>query len=199
MKSIFDFIVRPKNSRTTNKKLIQDKELILNTELQNHNYVSRVGIVIATPAENNTEIEVGDEVIVHHNVFRRFRDIRGDEKNSKSFFKEDMFFVSPDQIYAYRRIVEWNACKGYNFVKPIKENKMFSTDFEKPCVGVLKFKDKYLTNVSKGDLVGYTPGSEYEFIINQEKLYRVPTEKITIKYEYQGDEAEYNPSWLQSS
>jgi hypothetical protein len=76
---------------------------------------------------------------------------------------------------------------------------MFSTDFEKPCVGVLKFKDKYLTNVSKGDLVGYTPGSEYEFIINQEKLYRVPTEKITIKYEYQGDEAEYNPGWLQSS
>ena len=41
----------------------------------------------------------------------------------------------------------------------------------------------------------FTPGSEYEFIVDGEKLYRVPTNKITIKYEYQGNEKEYNPSW----
>ena len=32
----------------------------------------------------DSEIKIGDEVIVHHNVFRRFRDIRGKEKNSKA-------------------------------------------------------------------------------------------------------------------
>ena len=26
-------------------------------------------------------------------------------------------------------------------------------------------------------------------------MYRVPTNQITIKYEYQGNEEEYNPSW----
>ena len=83
MKAIFEFIVKPKNSRTNNEKVIGDSKLILNTELQNHNYVSREGVVIAIPLGIETSIKIGDEVIVHHNVFRRYRDIRGNEKNSK--------------------------------------------------------------------------------------------------------------------
>ncbi len=39
---------------------------------------------------------------------------------------------------------------------------------------------------------------EYEFNIEGQRLYRVPTNQITIKYEYQGDEEEYNPSSTQS-
>ena len=49
------------------------------------------------------------------------------------------------------------------------------------------------------DLVGFTPNSEYEFIVDGERLYRVLSKFITIKYEYQGDEEEYNPSWAKSS
>lgn len=199
MKGLYDFIVKPKTGRNNNKKIINGKHLILNTDLQDHNFVSRIGVVMAIPAENTSGIEIGDEVIVHHNVFRRYRDIRGVEKNSRSYYKEDMFFVAPDQIYAYKRILKWNACKGFNFVKPIKENKMFSINFEKPAIGVLKVKDPSLKNLNIGDLVGFKPGMEYEFIIDNEKLYRIPTNQITIKYEYQGDEEEYNPSWAASS
>ena len=199
MKSLHDFIVKPKTGRNNNKKVINGKTLILNTDLQDHNFVSRIGVVIATPMEDTSGIEVGDEVIVHHNVFRRYRDIRGVEKNSRSYYKEDMFFVGPDQIYAYKRILKWNACKGFNFVKPIKENKMFSINFEKPTIGVLKVKDSALKDLNIGDLVGFRPGMEYEFIIGNEKLYRIPTNQITIKYEYQGNEEEYNPSWATSS
>lgn len=198
MKGIYDFIVKPKAGRNNNKKIIDGKPLILNTDLQDHNFVSRIGVVMALPAEDTSGIEVGDEVIVHHNVFRRYRDIRGVEKNSRSYYKEDMFFVAPDQIYAYKRILKWNACKGFNFVKPIKENKMFSINFEKPAIGVLKVKDSSLKSLNIGDLVGFKPGMEYEFIVDNEKLYRIPTNQITIKYEYQGDEEEYNPSWAQS-
>jgi len=198
MRGIYDFIVKPKTGRNNNKKIINGKPLILNTDLQDHNFVSRIGVVMALPAEDTSGIEVGDEVIVHHNVFRRYRDIRGVEKNSRSYYKEDMFFVAPDQIYAYKRILKWNACKGFNFVKPIKENKMFSINFEKPAIGVLKVKDSSLKSLNIGDLVGFKPGMEYEFIIDNEKLYRIPTNQITIKYEYQGDEEEYNPSWAQS-
>jgi hypothetical protein len=199
MKGLYDFIVKPKTGRNNNKKIINGKHLILNTDLQDHNFVSRIGIVMALPAEDTSGIEIGDEVIVHHNVFRRYRDIRGVEKNSRSYYKEDMFFVAPDQIYAYKRILKWNACKGFNFVKPIKENKMFSINFEKPAIGVLKVKDPSLKSLNIGDLVGFRPGMEYEFIIDNEKLYRIPTNQITIKYEYQGDEEEYNPSWAKSS
>ena len=60
----------------------------------------------------------------------------------------------------------------------------------------LKYTDNTLPNINVGDLVGFTPDSEYEFIIDGERLYRVFTKDISIKYEYQGQEEEYNPSWL---
>ncbi len=47
-----------------------------------------------------------------------------------------------------------------------------------------------------GEKIGFTPDSEYEFIINGERLYRVMTKEISIKYEYKKEEREYNPSWL---
>jgi len=199
MKGVFDFVIMPKEDRYNNTKTIGDKELIINTELQNHNFVSRIGVVMATPNPNPTGVREGDEVILHHNVFRRFRDIRGEEKNSRSYYKNNMYFVSPDQIFAYKRIIKWIPLNGFNFVKPIKEDKMFSINFEKPLVGILKYKDPLLTEVKEGDLVGFKPGAEYEFLIDKEKLYRVPTNLITIKYEYQGNEEEYNPSWAASS
>jgi len=199
MKGVFDFVVMPKENRYNNTKTIEGKELILNTELQNHNFVSRIGVVMATPNPNPTGVREGDEVILHHNVFRRFRDIRGEEKNSRSYYKNNMYFVSPDQIFAYKRMVKWIPLNGFNFVKPIKEDKMFSINFEKPLVGILKYKDPSLKEVKEGDLVGFKPGAEYEFLIDKEKLYRVPTNLITIKYEYQGNEEEYNPSWAASS
>ena len=199
MKGVFDFVITPKEHRYNNTKTVGDKELIINTELQNHNFVSRIGVVIATPNPNPTGVREGDEVILHHNVFRRFRDIRGEEKNSKSYYKNNMYFVSPDQIFAYKRMIKWIPLNGFNFVKPIKEDKMFSIDFEKPLMGVLRYKDPSLKEAEEGDLIGFKPGAEYEFLIDKEKLYRVPTNLITIKYEYQGNEEEYNPSWAQSS
>ena len=62
-------------------------------------------------------------------------------------------------------------------------------------MGVLYFKDPSLKNLSEGDLIGFRPGAEYEFVIGNDRIYRVPTNSITIKYEYQGNEEEYNPSW----
>ena len=87
MQSIFDFIIKPKTKRYNNTKQIGDSELLLNTEISDHRYVSRNGVVLNTPRVNDTEMEDGDEVIVHHNVFRRWYDVRGVEKNSKSYYK----------------------------------------------------------------------------------------------------------------
>ena len=191
MQAIFDFIVIPKEQ--------EKSELILNTELQNHLFINRIGVVQNVPKNNKTPIEEGDEIIVHHNVFRRFRDVKGKEKFSKSYYKNNLYFVAPEQIYGYKRVVKWQALEGFNFVQPIKETKMFSNNAEKPLTGILKYKDPKLQNVKENDLVGFTPNSEYEFIVNNMKLYRVPTNSITIKYERKGNEEAYNPSWTQSS
>ena len=81
--------------------------------------------------------------------------------------------------------------------KPLKEtDDPLNVNIERPLIGIVKYSDG---TVKKGDLVGFRPNSEYEFIVDGEKLYRVLSNFITIKYEYQGNEETYNPSWAQSS
>ena len=191
MKSVYNFVVTPIKNRYNNTKDIDGKELIVNTEIFNHQYVSREAIVKAIPTVGETDIKVGDTVIVHHNVFRRWHNQHGIEKNSRAYIDEDTYLVQPDQIFLYKD-TEWQAQKGYCFVAPVKSTNKLNVDKEKPLVGIVKHTDG---TVNKGDLIGFRPSSEYEFIIDGQKLYRLLSNFITIKYEYQGDEEEYNPSW----
>ena len=196
MKSVYNFVVTPKGKRYNNTKKVGESELIINTEIFNHQYVNREAIVISTPIVGDTNIKAGDTVIVHHNVFRRWYDFKGVEKNSRSYFNESTYFINYDQIFLYKRNNNWIAPKGYCFVKPLKAIDQFNIESEKPLQGVVKYSDG---TVNLNELVGFTPNSEYEFIVDGERLYRVLSKFITIKYEYQGDEEEYNPSWAQSS
>ena len=193
MRSISDFIIKPKNKRYNNTKQIDGSELLLNSEISDHRYVSRNAIVLALPIAYKGNIKIGDEIIVHHNIFRRWYDVRGIERNSRSYYKENKYFVKPDQIFLYKRNNKWQTPEGYCFIKPIVSNNIIEK--EVPLRGIVKHVDKELTNIEKEDLIGFTPSSEYEFIIGGERLYRVPTNSISIKYERQGNEKEYNPSW----
>ena len=191
MKAYKDYIISPMGERYNNTKKIDDKELILNTEIFNHQYINRKAKIIATPLLFQSPLNVGDEVIVHHNIFRRWHDVKGREKNSRSYWKEDKYIISEDQIYLYKR-KDWIAMPGYSFVKPLKETGELSVDVEKPLVGIIKYSDGAF---NKEELVGFDPVSRYEFVIDGQRLYRVLNKFITIKYEYQGNEEEYNPSW----
>ena len=196
MKSVYNFVVTPVGERYNNSKKVEGGDLILNTEIYNHQFVNRIAKVISVPIVGDTDIKPGDEVIIHHNVFRRWHNVKGEEKNSRSYFNESTYMISPDQIFLYKRDDIWITPQGYCFVKPLKENNPLNVDLEKPLVGIVKYSDG---TVKEGDLVGFRPSSEYEFIIDGERLYRILSNFITIKYEYQGDEEEYNPSWAQSS
>ena len=196
MKSVYSFVVTPIGKRYNNTKKIGDKELVVNTEIFNHQYINRKAKVLSIPIIGSTDIEVNDDVIVHHNVFRRWHNQYGKEKNSKSYFDENTYIVQPDQIFLYKRFWEWHTTKGFCWVQPIKNKDKYSVSKEQDNVGIIKYSDG---TFNVGDLVGFTPVSTYEFIIDGEKLYRVYTKFITIKYEYQGNEEEYNPSWAKSS
>ena len=196
MKSVYNFVVTPKGERYNNKKKVDGGELILNTEIYNHQFVNRIAIVKSTPIIGNTNIQPGDEVIVHHNVFRRWNDVKGVERNSRSYFNESTYVISSDQIFLYKRNNKWIVPKGYCFVMPLKAENPLNIDLEKPLQGIVKYSDG---TVKVNDLVGFRPSSEYEFIVDGERLYRALSNFITIKYEYQGNEKEYNPSWAQSS
>ena len=111
MKAPFDFVIEPKGSRYNNTTKVGSSELILNTEVYNHQFVNRQAIVKSVPTAFETVIQPGDEVIVHHNVFRRWHDVKGKERNSRSYFNENTYLVKEDQIFLYKRYWEWKVPK----------------------------------------------------------------------------------------
>ena len=198
MKALFSFIVSPDGERYNNSTKVGDKELILNTEIFNHQHVNRNAVVLKTPIAIDTNIKEGDKLIVHHNVFRRWHNVKGAEKNSRAFMNENEYIISADQIFLHKSkdSDEWNATEGYCFVQPIKSTEDLDMDTEEPLIGIVEYTDG---TYNKGELIGFTPSSEYEFVIEGKRLYRVMTKFITIKYEYKGHEETYNPSWAQGS
>jgi len=202
MKTVFNYIVKPLNEKRYQNTLpVGDKELIVNTDNFDHRYVNRFARVVGIPANIETPIKKGDIVVVHHNVFRRWKDMKGIEKNSKSYYKDDMWFVENDQIFLYKRYCCWVANDTFCFVKPIKAKDPLSVEKTEPLIGFMSYPDKKLQDagIKAGDLVGFKPNTEYEFVIDGELYYRIFSNSITIKYEHKGDEEEYNPSWAKGS
>ena len=130
MNSLYDFIVKPiGEGRYNNSKKIGEKELILNTKIESWKFVNRFAKVVSTPLAITTNIKKGDIIVVHQNVFRRFYNMKGKQTNSRSFFKNDLYFVSSDQIYLYKNKGEWQSFGDRCFIKPIKNSafKLFVT------------------------------------------------------------------------
>ena len=192
MRSIYGFVIEPKGKRYNNTVKVGNVDLVVNTEVFNHQYVNREAVVLSTPRINNTDIKEGDTVLVHHNVFRRWHDVKGIERNSKSYFKNNQYIIQEDQIFLYKGNDDWKALPGYCFVQPLKAVDQFNIESERPLLGIVKYSDG-VTEV--GDLVGFDPVSTYEFVVDGVRMYRALSKFITIKYEYQGDEEVYNPSW----
>ena len=193
MKPYKDFIVSPIGDRYNNTKKIGEKNLILNTDIYNHQFVNRKAKVIATPLLFSSPINVGDEVIIHHNVFRRWNNMKGEEKNSRSYLRENEYFITIDQIYLYKK-EDWLVIPGYSYIKPLLSNDNTTFGLEKELVGMIKYSD---STFDKNEIIGYRPKTVVEDFVNGERLYRVINKFITIKYGYQRNEKEYNPSWTQ--
>ena len=193
MKSLYSFIVKPLNKRYNNEKKIGDKTLIVNTTIENHRFVSKEAVVVSVPAAYSSPIKVGDKLHVHHNLFRIWYDQKGNIRNSSTYFKDNLYFCHPDQIYMYNNKCHLNYC----FVKPILNKNILSTSKEKLNVGIVKYSNSSLEalKITPGTLITFTPNSEFEFLINNERLYCMKSNDIALVHEYKGDEKEYNPSW----
>ena len=195
MKSLYNYIISTTN-RYDNKVSIDNKELILNTEITERDYrfVNRIGTVVNVPINISTPIKQGDDVIIHHNVFRRWFDVRGVERNSGSYIDEDKYIVSPDQLFAYKQNGKWHCPNMYCFVEPLENEDIWSTESEQKLLGKLTYTNDYLESLglSYGDTVGFTPDSEYEFNIDDKKLYRILSTDITINYGHKKEESTYS-------
>ena len=182
------------------KDWFTDKKLVVNTKIESWTFVNRIAKVIETPIAFKTNIKKGDTIVIHQNVFRTFYDMRGNKKVSRSWFKDNIYFVSLDQIYLYRNNKGWHTFGDRCFVQPIKNNNSLTTDKEQKLVGILKYGNSKLEalKINEGDKVGYTPNSEWEFLVDKDRLYCMKSNDIVIKYEHEGNEEKYNPSWTSS-
>ena len=77
MKSLYDFIVKPLGETYDNTINIDDTKLILNNNVESFKFVNNYAEVISTPLMLETPVNVGDIILVHHNVFRRWYDMKG--------------------------------------------------------------------------------------------------------------------------
>lgn len=185
MKSPFYFIVKPvKGKRYDNTKEIGGLEIIVSTSEEDHKFSNRYAEVVETPLGYEGPIISGDTLIVHHNAFKFYNDMKGRRRSGKSFFKDDLFFIEPDQFYMYKQNGQWKPYDRYCFVKPLPAidsyiKKPFS---EEPLMGIMKYPNEYLLSqgVKSGDVICFAPESEYEFIVDEEKLYRIYDHQISV-------------------
>ena len=193
MKSLYYFIVKPFEDRYDNIRQVDGNNLIINTSIEDHRFISKKAVVVSTPAAYSTKINIGDELYIHHNIFRRWYDQKGKERNSSTHFKDDLYFVSLEQIYMYNLKPNLDYC----FVKPLKNQSILENRKEQPNVGIVKYSNKSLEalGITPETLITFTPNSEFEFIIEGERLYCMKSNDIALTHEYQGNEEEVQPNW----
>ena len=200
MKSLYDFIVQPIGETYNNKTQVDGKDLILNNKIESWKFVNRNAIVISTPTAFKTNIKIGDTIVVHQNIFRKFYNMQGEKKNSRSYFKDNLYFVSLDQIYLYKNNNKWHTFGDRCFIKPIKNTDVLKHQKTTPYVGILKYTNRLLKarDIALEDVIGFKPGAEWEFVIDNELLYCMKSNDIVIKYGSKENQKEYNPSWAHS-
>ena len=114
------------------------------------------------------------------------------------------------KIYIFANQISYiyikNTTNGHSigqrcFIKPIKNIDNLTLDIEQKHIGILKIGNSSLEalGINEGDLVGFKANREWEFIVDEQRLYCMKSNDIIIKYEYEGNEVEYNPSWACSS
>jgi len=201
MKSLYDFIVEPVGETYDNKINLSGVEVILNTKIESYKFVNNIAKVIETPLAFKTNVKKGDLILIHHNVFRTFYDVKGVKKKSRSYFKNNKYFCSLDQVYLYKRKNKWNSINDRCFIQPLKNNDKFKVEKEQSLIGILKIGNSSLEalGINEGDTVGYTPNGEYDFIVDEKRLYCMKSNDIVIKYGNQKNQTKYNPSWASSS
>lgn len=178
MRSPIYFIAKPYGGRYANRK----NGIITSASIEDHTATNRLAEVVATPLNYEGEVQEGDILVVHHNTFRYFYDIKGRRVSGNSFFKDDKFFIAPDEFYMYRREGQWHSHMDYCFIKPlpVRDGVIMKPGSEEPLVGTVRYGNRYLEEygIQEGDEIIFEPESECAFDIDDEHLYRMRTKDI---------------------
>lgn len=173
------FIVTPKHKRYNTGKQMGDVVFETVSGIEDAKDVSKEAIVVAVPLNYNGEIEAGDEVIIHHNIFRSYYNQKGKLTYSKAFLFDDYFQAIPEEVFLYKKDGEWKANEEFCFIKPIfgDAEKLLSQDIEH--TGTVYKSNEH----PEGMKIGFTPESEYEVWVDDVMYYRMRNVDVCIYYE----------------
>lgn len=176
MRSPHSFIVTPKK-RKYKTKTIAGVEFEIATSVEDAKDVSKEAIVVALPLVYEGEIKVGDEVLIHHNIFRDFYDARGNLKHSRAYLYDDLYTAIPEEVFLYKQNGKWKPHLDFCIVKPILEDNIsLISQGDLPHTGTIFLSNEHFTD----EPIGFTPESEYEIWIDGEMYYRMRDRDICL-------------------
>ena len=184
MRSTNRFIVSPKGgNHFINEKQIGGQMMVVNTSIEDHRNVNRIGIIEALPLEYEGNVKIGDEVIVQHNIFRDFFDMKMITRKSSFHFKDNLFFIPEELIYLIIRDGKYISVDTYCFIEPIFKEERWTGKTEIEHQGIVKYANDYLNSIGifEGDKIAFENDGEIEFLIDDERLYKMRDSMILAK------------------
>lgn len=181
IRSPFYFLVKPHEGKTYVSQ--KSNGLIVSSSQEDHTQTNRLAEVISIPMVYDGPVMVGDRIVVHHNVFRIYYDMKGRERRSFNHIIDDIYYIEQDQFYMYEKNGKFHAVDPFVFVEPVKNKKEMSvmtTNPMKELHGVVVYSSD--NTLPSGEFVSFRPDSEYEFEIDGRKLYRMSKDNICVKY-----------------
>lgn len=173
MKAPRSFIVRPKDTKYVSSKDIGGVKLDVAAGIEDARGVSKNGIIVSTPLIYDGPIKEGDEVIIHHNVFRAYLNSQGKMVYTRAYIYDDLFHVIPEEVFLYKRDEQWVPHLDFCFVTPIREqDRMLQRSEER--MGYIHLSSQH----PQGQKVRFTPDSEYEIWLDDEVVYRMRDKDI---------------------
>ncbi len=156
MTSTYYFVVKPIDGKRYDS---ESNGFIFSSSIEDHKSTQRQAEVISLPYNYKGNVSVGDIVIVHHNIFRQYYNMKGKKVNGKAYVTDDLYIVQPDELYLKKSNgSDWEAVDDYIFIEP-----------SSGLYGTVKYSNKYTKNTK----VFFQPESEYEFRIDNQVLYRM--------------------------
>lgn len=177
MRSPESFIVTPKDRKYKSTKKLGGVDFETVVSIENAKDVSQEAIVVQLPMNYNGEIEIGDELIIHHNIFRDYYSQNGKMKHSRAYLYDDLFTAIPEEVFLYKKEGKWKANLSFCFVEPMEEDSISILDGVKlPHTGKI-----WVSNMHKvSEPIGFTPESEYEVWVDGKPYYKMSDSDICI-------------------
>jgi len=186
MRAVNSFIVTPLGGELFNNyKTVDGKKIAVSTSIEGHTTTNRHAVVTSVPGRYNGPIKDGYFLVVHHNTFRKTYDMQGVEKFAAGHIRDNYYMIDDIEIFAYRKSQKdaWIPIEPFCFVEPILDTNDDNKNAMIELNGIMKYSNKELTDqgVNNGDHVVFTPDSEYEFMLDDQKLYKINSSSICLK------------------